>query len=333
MAYGGYLVSCIALLLAIVSPEHQAASFVPSIHRTSSRRQCPSTALDAINGGCHTYHDRRSLFQRLFLVSTSILTPSPSKAQDSSIPTVSTNPFAELEALLPVVRVKTLIDRTVELATDLTNIKDSSPQSLNNKKVLVQELEDLILRPQNFTRQAQIADVPRQPAQQYLDSYRRNLNRLSLIEKPGALLVQSGEIDAWKRLKRQERARESENEIRAAFNAYTSNLSFSADSYRLNVPQQERSKMIREDRLPDVKSVIASDMGMRYLYRNQVLTAMDDARAELQFQIQQQNSVDATDLLELLRDAQKACNSWFSLIDETDVRKAQIVVQQEETKG
>jgi hypothetical protein len=145
------------------------------------------------------------------------------------------------------------------------------------------------------------------------------------------MLVQSGEIDTWKRLKRQERAREENDEIRAAFNTYTTNLSFSGDSYRLNVPKDERSRMIRDDALPDVKSVIASDMGMRYLYRNEVLTNMEDARAELQYQIGQgDGSFDATDLLEILRQAQSSCNKWFSLIDDSDVQNAMKEAKQEE---
>jgi hypothetical protein len=89
--------------------------------------------------------------------------------------------------------------------------------------------------------------------------------------------------------------------------------------------------MIRDDALPDVKSVIASDMGMRYLYRNEVLTNMEDARAELQYQIGQgDGSFDATDLLEILRQAQSSCNKWFSLIDESDVQNAMKEAKQEE---
>lgn len=94
--------------------------------------------------------------------------------------------------------------------------------------------------------------------------------------------------------------------------------------------------MIREDRIPHVQTVIASDMGLRYLLRNDVLTACDDARAELTYQMKQSTAVaseavvvDGRDLLELLLVAQNACNKWFDLIDETSVKVALAVAEEE----
>ena len=55
----------------------------------------------------------------------------------------------------------------------------------------------------------------------------------------------------------------------------------------LNVDRATRSSMIREDRLPDMKQVITSDMGLRMLHRNQVLTAMDEAKVELEYLLKQ----------------------------------------------
>ena len=124
--------------------------------------------------------------------------------------------------------------------------------------------------------------------------------------------------------------------MRAALNAYTDALSFSSASYLLNVDRATQSSMVREDRLPDVKQVITSDMGMRYLYRNQVLTAMDDVKAEFEYQqsalllVKTRSSsdddnrvvVDWVELLDLLDVAGKAMDRWFSLIDSDDVRDA-----------
>ena len=104
----------------------------------------------------------------------------------------------------------------------------------------------------------------------------------------------------------------------------------------LNVDRATQSSMlVREDRLPDVKQVITSDMGMRYLYRNQVLTAMDDVKAEFEYQqsallVKTRSSsdddnrvvVDWVELLDLLDVAGKAMDRWFSLIDSDDVRDA-----------
>ncbi|KAL3787143.1 hypothetical protein ACHAWO_010701 [Cyclotella atomus] len=64
--------------------------------------------------------------------------------------------------------------------------------------------------------------------------------------------------------------------------------------------------MIREDEIPDVTTVIASDMGLRYLLRNDILTALDDARAELKYQMKQID-VDGRDLYDSLLSAQSAC--------------------------
>lgn len=80
--------------------------------------------------------------------------------------------------------------------------------------------------------------------------------------------------------------------------------------------------------MPDVKQVIASDMGLRNLYRNQILTALDDVRAELIYQRQRPpDELDTTELLELLKEAQAACGRWFGLIDAKDVEAAMDTVQ------
>ena len=92
--------------------------------------------------------------------------------------------------------------------------------------------------------------------------------------------------------------------------------------------------MIREDRIPDVKAVIASDMGLRYLLRNDVLTSCDDARAELKYQMTKQidaaDTVDGKELLDLLLAAQNACRKWFDLIDDNYVKDAMYIVGREE---
>ena len=212
------------------------------------------------------------------------------------------------------------------------------PNQLNqaeaaNKRQLLLQLDALLLQPQFFTRGYQSIDVPKQPAKSYLDSYAQYRNSVSLLEKPGALLVQNGEIDTWKRLKRQEKAREDRDEVRAALNFYTSNLNFNPDKYTLTGSKSERSQLIRNDQLPDVKNVIASDMGLRYLLRNEVLTALDDARAELRYQMEEEekgNNVDGTELLDILQQAQASCDKWFGLIGKKDVAAALEIVQKEE---
>lgn len=223
-------------------------------------------------------------------------------------------PFAPTEALLPAARVKLLIEEA--LLAPAWNDQPPAP------------VVRLLLEPQNVTLGATLPEVPTQPGRIYQQSYRNVVNELPLLERPGALLAQRGEIAAWKRLKRQERLKESQNDYRAAFNLYTSSLSFTTESYLLTVSAPTRSQMIRDDRLPDVKQVIASDMGMRYLYRNQVLTALDEASAELAYQ-KESGNWNASEVVALIRDAQQACDLWFQLIDPVDVEAAMAVVRSE----
>ena len=156
---------------------------------------------------------RRIILESIvYTYGTILVWPSDAGAEEAApllvqgMPTATTTkPYATLDALLPAARVKLIIDKSVIVASELIN--DDTNNS-NKKKQLVQELQALLLKPQNYTRSSTLAAVPQQPAKQYLDTYKQNLNRLNILEKPGGMLVQSGEIDTWKRLKRQERARE-----------------------------------------------------------------------------------------------------------------------------
>jgi hypothetical protein len=82
---------------------------------------------------------------------------------------------------------------------------------------------------------------------------------------------------------RLERVREDADKVRAALNYYTLNLNFDLGSFVLTDMREERSKLTREDRVTDVKTVIASDMGLRYILWNNLLTAWNDARVELRY--------------------------------------------------
>ena len=81
--------------------------------------------------------------------------------------------------------------------------------------------------------------------------------------------------------------------------------------------------MIRNDELPTLTAVISSDLDRRDLYRNDFLTAIDDACAESGYQVKQNaQDVDVTDLVYLIRQAYTALDSWFSLIGQQDVDEA-----------
>mmetsp|Transcript_3331 Transcript_3331/g.7324 ORF Transcript_3331/g.7324 Transcript_3331/m.7324 type:complete len:100 (+) Transcript_3331:98-397(+) len=97
---------------------------------------------------------------------------------------------------------------------------------------------------------------------------------------------------------------------------------------------QEKSQRIRNDKLPTATDVIRSDLDARDLYRNQVQTALDDARAEFLYQKKESRDdpgkFDATELLEVLKQAQVSVDKWFSFIPDRDVKLALEAVQREQ---
>jgi hypothetical protein len=263
-------------------------------------------------------------------------------------------PFAPLENLLPAIRVKLSIDSAIDLTRALVVASERAPRTTNlenDNNTLLSQLKDLLLKqPQNKNIYVQsnlaLQGVPSKPADLYLKPYQSTKGDLPFQKA----LIRSGDVDAWKRLKRREKTLEQSNAIREALNAYTDALSFSGDSYLLRVDTQTKSSMVREDRLPDIKQVITSDMGMRYLYRNQVLTAMDDVKAELEYQLklkeqqheqQQQQAKEGSssslddewrDLLDLLVLASEAMDRWLSLVPSEDVKEALKTVASEEQR-
>lgn len=228
----------------------------------------------------------------------------------------SKKPFAPVETLLPAVRVKLSIETAISLTNSLR--ADDANANANANVETIQELENILIKPQNYVQKLELQGVPSKPADLYLDSYKPMKGDLPFQRN----LIKNGDVRTWKQLKKREKEQERSNEIRAALNAYTDALSFSGDSYMLNVDKATRSSMVREDRLPDVKQVITSDMGMRYLYRNQILTAMDDVKAEMEYQAAHLDEFDESELRNLLVLAGNAMDRWFSLIDPSDVKEA-----------
>jgi len=298
-----------------------------------------STSTDVSAFGITT-PDRRSAIREL-ITTTSSTAAALIICTTNQQPALAVAPFAPIDALLPATRVKITIDRSVDIASNLV-AEENTNNNESTRIEMLHNIESLVSTPQNFNRDTTPLSVPQKPAQSYLDAYAQYRNRVTILEKPGAMLVQNGEINAWRDLKKEEKTREDKDEIRAALNYYTSNLNFSPDRFSLTGTKEEKSKLIRADSVPDVRSVIASDMGLRYLLRNDVLTACDDARAELKYLVKLQEEgggskekkdeevkVDGKDLLELLLGAQKALGQWFDLIEEKDVLAAMDIVKRE----
>ena len=131
---------------------------------------------------------------------------------------------APVDVILPAARVKVSIDRAVDVASNLVaasedRIDDATKTTERDTLLLpFRDLESLLLSPQNFNRGTMPIEPPPQPTRSYLNAYADYRSRVSVLERPGAMLVQNGEIDAWRQLTRQERVREDADEVRAALN-------------------------------------------------------------------------------------------------------------------
>lgn len=128
---------------------------------------------------------------------------------------------------------------------------------------------------------------------------------------------------------------------RKAFDTYTNALQFNADSFTLNLPLAERKAFIRNnDSLLTVSNAIVSDLDLRDLHRNAILSLLQDVFAEVKYQqfcssnsTSMSNSrsrnidnynpectlVDLTDLKLMIQKLNQECTAWFDLIPPEDV--------------
>ncbi len=261
-------------------------------------------------------------------------------------------PFAPLPALLPAARVKLIIDGALIVTNEIMALDNSSStddvekkniQDLRNDKI--SRLNKLIIEREKKEFMKPFSDksnsntvftkttIPSSNSKLYDDTYRDKMKNLAITDVPLALLSQAGDKRQFSILQSRQRKLEKNSPIRQALNFYTRQLQFDTESYLLNASAEEKKRMIRNDSLPDIQSVIVSDLDLRDLIRNQILDAYDDVRAEIQYQLRKGNGnmeeFDVTELRQLLMRAQRECNQWFSFIDENDVMQAIEVVTAE----
>ena len=221
-------------------------------------------------------------------------------------------------------------------------VKIRGTSNKKDQQVLIEQLKSLLLEPHTFFKTSDEVSTSRT----YLDNdtwnewkkarqqETKSMFQITTIDPATELneaFEQWGERRQFRRLRRQQLALEKANQIRAALNAYTNNLVF-GESYTLTASTEEKKRLIRQyNQLPDVTSVIRSDLDLRDLYRNQILTFMDDAKAELEFQLNNNGhaEMDFTELLVILKEAQSSCNKWFEFVPEHDLKEALAVVQSE----
>ncbi|KAL7526646.1 hypothetical protein ACHAXR_001575 [Thalassiosira sp. AJA248-18] len=259
-------------------------------------------------------------------------------SKDGSTSEVS-RPSAPLENLLPAARVGVYIYQALAIAEDLAQLKSRGDDHVADR---IQMLDNLLTGTEpSFIKSSDPAVTRGDPynlppivgevAMQQRKQKERKLQSIDVGLTPQFFEVGElmGERRQWNRLVRAEQARENASELRRALNIYTTNLNFNPNKYVYSGSKEEKSKLIREDKLPTTTDVIRSDLDARDLYRNALQTALDDAKAEFSYQ-KKVDFEDPSELVGLLKNARVAIDKWFSFIPDEDIREALEVVKKEQ---
>ena len=265
-------------------------------------------------------------------------------------PSGDSRPSAPLEFLLPAARVGVYIYQLFSFTEQLVKLQQDSADnaSTEEQKNVIAKLDALLLSPPSFIN-------AKDPSVSRSDPYGKN--SLPIVGELGVAARKQqerreraidvgfapqffevgelvGERRQWNQLQSSERKREGASEVRRAFNIYTTNLNFNSNKYQWVGSSQEKSQRIRSDKLPTTTDVIRSDLDARDLYRNQVQTSLDDAVAEFVYQKKESGDnvqkFDATELLDILKQAQTSVDKWFGFIPDQDVKSALEAVQREQ---
>lgn len=235
-------------------------------------------------------------------------------------------PFAPPQAILPISRLRLWLNRIYEISMDLS--------SSESKYQYLKQMNEILSDPPQFFNKGENKIVKGELLGQLSGSissanksqYQSNRQSLSVGNKVAAMLNQADVERQFGMLQYAEQKRANDNDMRAAFNYYTSQLSF-GDKYILSASQEERKRMIRNEELPTLAAVITSDLDLRDLYRNQFLTAIEDLQAEVAYQVKigakndTMEQIDVSDTLELIQQAHTAMEKWFDLIDIKEVEQ------------
>jgi hypothetical protein len=326
----GLLSSLLALQNVRNSPPNQSPAItkVPAVHEQvqdgthpplgRSRRQAIVASVASVSFGIG--------------IGTWFPMPGPASASEVRAP---------IECLLPATRVKVYIDEMVSLCTALLVSTPTSTDNDLSTKSALDRLEKLLFHPPVFiktTAEASIAQTYRRNKTQNAWNKARRSEReqrgaelgidyTTPYDKFNTAIQEWGDRRQFQILRKRQLQRDSEIPMRAALNAYTNNLVF-GDGYQLNVQGEEKKSLVRGNALPNVNAVVVSDLDLRDLIRNQILQNMDDAQAELKYQMQQPN-LKAQEILNYLTEAQISCDKWFRFIPDEDVKGAISIVSSE----
>lgn len=234
-----------------------------------------------------------------------------------------------LELLLPATRVKAYIDQAVSICSSMS-IKKETTQDADNILVPLKDFldhEPTFMTVEEGKMSKQYMEIKTTEAWQKARLKEREalgaemgIDYTTPYDKFNTAIQQWGDRRQFSILRSRQRRLEESNTIRTALNAYTNNLVF-GDAYKLNAQGEEKKALVRNDALPNVNAVVVSDLDLRDLYRNQVLQNMDDARAEIDYQVKS-GDINVDEIYTYLKQAQASCDEWFNLIPKSDVEEA-----------
>lgn len=241
---------------------------------------------------------------------------------------VAPRPFAPTEALLPATRLKVWTEKADEISKSLpSNDEEQRYQIVLKLNTFLSSPPKLFLSEKLQKRTSgSTAQITSAVSNANKDQYQMTRKDFNVGDKFAAMLNQADVERQWGMLQYAESKREQSNEMRAAFNFYTQQLSF-GDKYNLTASKEDRKRMIRNDKLPSLTAVITSDLDLRDLYRNNFLTAIEDVQAEVAYQAKQKpQEIDTVDIEDLMSQASNALSKWFDLISAEDVQEARAAV-------
>lgn len=318
----------LALGIIFVVPTN---SFVENLAVTSAVKSHwehrTSTLVHLSNDSAEASWNRRS-----FLLSSAIL--GATLISSPSLATAASEVRAPLELLLPATRVKLYIDQAVELCKSIRTGEESSLAAslvplrdlLENEPSFMTETEEKLSKRYLEIKTSGAWEEARRREREARGA-EMGIDYTTPYDQFNTAIQEWGANRQFQILRSRQRKLEKSSKIRTALNAYTNNLVF-GDTYQLNVQGDEKKALVRSDALPNVNAVVVSDLDLRDLYRNQVLQNMDDARAEIEYQLKS-SDFNVDDILTCLRQAQMSCQDWFNLIPKADVEEALKLVMAE----
>jgi hypothetical protein len=261
-------------------------------------------------------------------------------------------PFAPLSALLPAARLKLVVDQMYVLSKTLNTNSNEQGTTIDKQYMILEQMYKLwihhppLIQANDSKRLTSsmigstLGQITTSVSSGNKQQYRNNRKDLTSIPDQMAAMFNQADVERqWGIIKYQESKLEQQNEVRAALNYYTCQLVFSASTYTLTATAEKRKQMIRNDQLPTPTTVITSDLDLRDLYRNDFLTHIEDAVAEIKYQLNQKSIIersekvlDISDVIDLMDQANTALSKWFDLISPIDVKEAIETIKTDFTK-